>query len=502
MKSLKPILSLVISISAIPSLAFNVNSVTGKVVAKYPHDKGGLCIIPNQDILTSNELVKVKSGDLEDEAKLCAMSFIPGVNLSVPTGSAELDAALSAPPVMGLKPKLNSTNPGVLVTEADGSTEAKFKQSITCSYAPAALASYHVSRILGNVGRTPVAVARTMDKAQHYQIALGALQALAGDPSQLIYKTWTQFKKAHEQTNLDKKIFDDSGKWVYGALSKNVKKEYKYTVVSGVGAYDTRYQRFMQQSPFNQRVADIRGVLEIAQAEQGGHIDVLKLAPVLVQMKDVSDMVLLDTLLNQDDRIGNIHLKLKWYTRQADGTIVDEKPKDDADNNEIQKIEAKLKTFGSKQHPGNSSEDQLASLSSLRNGEDAIVVREMVLKDNDCGGDVDKRTNQMRANSVLEAVRHMSPDTYSRFMDFAKFAESAEASGEAKAFFRDTVFYRSEDIGSYGSVGKTLMANITKAKQILIKNCNDGKLKLDLDTDIFKTPTTQHGLTKIRNTGC
>ncbi len=493
----------IISLSLGSAQAIDLRDLKGQTVVDFKN--GGLCVIPTHSVLEG----KVDQDDQKDEINLCSMNF-SGVGLvSAPTGNPKLDQKLGfgsensddfgRGKVVNLEPKLNSTNPGVLIVDPDkpDSKEAKFKNSITCSYAPAAIASYHISRILEG-GRAPVSVARTMGKSMHQGIVDQALEKLGGRKGEIIYKTWAQFDGKHKSAN-DPKIFSNDGNWIFGALSKNVKKEYRYTEVSGVGAYDTRYLRFQQQTPFK-RVADgNKSVLELAAAGSGDNVDLLKLAPVLVQMKDVSDMVLFDTLLNQDDRIGNIHMKLRWYVQGEDGSLSEESANDQTDA-----IDAKFRESGRKSHAGSASDESLMKVSQELNpfpGKQATLVREMILKDNDCGGDVDIRSNQMRANSVLEQVRHMSPKTYTNFMEFAAYVEDLEPAN-ADAFFRETFMYRDKDIGERGATrGRTLRANIVKARSILLEACNANKLRLDLDTANLKKPIAERDMELFSDKG-
>jgi hypothetical protein len=380
-----------------------------------------------------------RSNDKEKENTLCGYDFYSNV---------------------GICPKYNSTNPGVLllkpnnkyskssidssscnVKAMDLSTEAKFKQSISCSNTSAILAYYQLSRQLGYVGRVPVAVIRTMDRNVHSQLTQKANIALRSSRD-LIAQTWDLFRKAHRNPEDYPLIFDSTRSQVYGALSDNPKNEEKYTEVSGTGSYANRYQSFLLQGPF-QRVASSRSVRELV-----GSSDFIKIAQTVTQMKDVGDMVLIDTLLNQQDRIGNIHYKFFWYSvnPQTPGQI------------DRAKSDTKWKN-GRLIIPSEES-------AAMKNRK-SVLVKEMLLKDNDCGVNKD---NMMRKVSALEKVRHLSYLTYAQFM---KFQKSLSDSSIRDYFTTELLFTRTD----YAS----LQDNAAKARDILKSRCRAGQLRFDVD---------------------
>ncbi len=124
----------------------------------------------------------------------------------------------------------------------------------------------------------------------------------------------------------------------------------------------------------------------------------MKVAQTLIQMKDVSDMILLDTLLSQEDRT-------RQYSLQSLlGTTIDENGKVDR-KNRILKL--KMESLS----PQKKSRQRMAQKGTL--------VREMILKDNDCGVDVSKRSNMMSRFPPSNKLRHMSRKLILAFMEFA-----------------------------------------------------------------------------------
>ena len=438
-------------LSSLSFAALDISQITGqKTIYNSTFGKQEVCVIANK--LKPNDY---KDKDAKDEQQLCGYDFYTNV---------------------GLCSKLNSTNPGTLVVELlsgksrqetmrmcssdDIKVEAKFKNSISCSYAPSILAYYHFSRML-KAGNVPVAVLRTMDKEEHLKVTKEALRILSSKPNDVIYKTWSSFLSEH-QAGTNQNIFDTTGKFVYGALSDNPKGEYRYTEVSGVGSYDTRYERFLQQPPYK-KVSSSARVSELAGSDQ-----YKKIAPVVVQMKDVSDMILLDTLFSQDDRIGNIHYKLSWMIEKTDA----------ATGKKSFDFEKSKASLASDKKTWIIPENEKAIQSS-----GAVLVKEMLLKDNDCGVNIDKRSNMMRKISALEGVRHMSGRTYKRFIEMYKMAQTPEF----KNWMRNTLLFREADLGSNPATrsGKSFYGNLEKARSILVANCKSGALKLDLNVDDY-----------------
>jgi hypothetical protein len=229
-----------------------------------------------------------------------------------------------------------------------------------------------------------------------------------------------------------------------------------------VGPYDTRYQRFMQQAPFN-RVVDSRSVDEIIKSS-GAKPEVVQ-----QQMKDVSEMIVLDTLLSQDDRIGNIHFHLYWTKLEGNRII-----KTLLEKADLVKVEAQFKG----KPLSRVSESALASVIDPR----GVLTRVMTLKDNDCGVDVDKRSNNMRVISAIEQVRHMSKKTYEQLLKMKALVDKNDPA--FLTFFRDTLLYRAAD---FSTSKKSFVDNLNRVISVITKNAgnvtensNDGILKLDL----------------------
>lgn len=427
------------SLASSTSHALSLNDIVGLKRTEYKSPQGvtELCATPRKWAGAN-----YTESDTKKESTLCKYDFYSTV---------------------GICPKYSSTNPGLMIIEPDENfskqaidssncdlkalglkTDAKFKQSITCSYTPSILGYYHLSRILGDVGRVPVSVFRSIDIKTHKAQTTKAVNYLRN--SKLAIKdSWATLEKVHASPQNYPNLVDRSGTQMFGALSDNVRNEEQYIEVSGLGSYDTRYERFIKQRPYR-LVSSPPGPQQIV-----GSSDFTRLAQTALQMKDVSDMVIIDTLMNQQDRIGNIHYKFVWYAIHPQNLTL-----------ERFKSKAKIKN-GKITIP----QEEQTTMANRK----AVLLKEMILKDNDCGVN---KTNMMRRVSAIEGLKHVSYRTYANLLSF----EQALAGASAKDFFMKELLFTEADYS-------LLKRNALFARQVLVKKCQSGELKFDIDLEDY-----------------
>lgn len=389
------------------------------------HDVAGrnpeVCVMPKH-----LETGAYKKGDEKNEKELCEMNV--GVNVAA-------------------CPKENSTNPGVLFYKApkgitvaqlqakgcdvkDAKKEAKYKYSTSCSYTPAIVGYYHMSRALGGVANVPVAVLRTMDLERHKAIGREALRSVPKD--QIIYKTWAGvmaiFNAGKASAKADLLLTDDYEQ-SYGALQDNPKKE-------------EFYKEFFNAGP--DRAAAFKAKNGIYRALQNPSLGIgrefnARNVQAMVQLKDMADMILLDTIMGQQDRFGNIH----YYNRYAYQVIEDGRPevKFEKDKEEIP-AEARAS---------------------------AVLVKQLLLKDNDCGV---AKENRVKDAQLLDRVSHLDPKTYRHLLWLANAIDDPETK---KLFTRGMMFTEMDF--------KKVSGNLKEAAQMMNAACRAGRLKLDLSLD-------------------
>ena len=393
-----------------------------------------ICVIP-----THLEMGDYSAGDLKKETALCA-----------------LDEAVNS----AVCAKTNSTNPGLnFYSLPDGMTPAqlqakncevkgkdgkslakkvaKYKLSTSCSYAPSILAYYHVSRILGGAGHVPVAVLRTFDVQNH--IAVGKKALAATKQGDVIHATWaglvSQLSAGPAASRRDTLLTSDF-KQSYGALSVNPSKDLFYKEFFNGGADNvSRTTNLRDKNPIISALskqADIDSIVGTSFTAAN--------VQLMTQLKDASDMIVLDTLLSQQDRMGNIHYEAKYFS-------LDRKQLDQ--NGLPQIVENKELTPDQAKAQG------------------AVLVKRMLLKDNDCGvakDNIDKKVN------LASKIAHMDPATYAGLLNLN---EGADSDAIKKAFLTGMNF-TSQDYALFRQNLKDLSGKMHAA-------CQAGTLRLDLN---------------------
>ena len=351
-------------------------------------------------------------------------------------------------------PKINSTNPGLdFFSVPQGSSPyqvaaahckaanskkiAKYKLSTSCSYTPSILGYYHVSRMLGGIADVPPAVLRTFDRQD--QIALGRIALSETNPSSLIHQTWaglmTQLTGGSAASRRSLLLTDDFTQ-SYGALSVNPVGEGFYTEFFDGGANNlARATNFRDRNPTVALLARNNDISTLV-----GRAFTIENVQSMVRLRDAADLIVIDTVMNQQDRFGNIHNRQTYYYLDRADPNPDGSPK--------------LKSASTL------TPTQIAQLG-------AVKVKTLLLKDNDCG--VSKSNVAMQAG-LIDRVAHIDPDTYRRVLQF----DSAADSPQIRDFFLRELVFTSDD---YASIRKNLKNVATKLHQ----RCSQGHLKLDLD---------------------
>lgn len=437
-------LVLLAAMSLVPAFAFaglSARSQRGERIVDFPVPgrNAEVCVIPKHFDGT-----KYFDKDSEVETWLCNMDL-------------RKNAAVC--------PKLNSTNPGLdIYSLPQGGTPseveaarcktagankiAKYKLSSSCSYAPSILGYYHVSRMLGGIADIPPAVLRTFDLQNHIAIGRAALAQTAS--GSLIHQTWAgltaQLTAGANSKRRDLLLTDDFAQ-SYGALSENPTDESFYKEFFNGGANNAaRAQNFRDRNPIVGMLARNVGISTLV-----GRNFSAENVQKMVQLKDAADLIVIDTLMNQQDRFGNIHSLAAYYYLDTKDLNQDGSPK--------------LKSSG------NMAPEEVARLG-------AVEIKKMLLKDNDCGV---AKTNVAKQVGLADRIAHIDPQTYLLLLQLDAVADRAET----KDFFaRETLFTAND----YANVRKNLNELATKLHQA----CLQGRLKLDLDLQAHFSTRASH----------
>ena len=307
---------------------------------------------------------------------------------------------------------------------------AKYKQSIPThfTYSPSILGYYHLSRFL-DAGHVEPAIVRTMDVASHKPLAdLGKAKATGSNNR----TQWTELR-ALDDAHSNPSLYTKDGKQLYGVLQANPTGEQSYPHLSDLGgaaafAASSEFARVTSSSPLKLNYKDAAGKLNQAAVQQ------------IVQIRDLSDMVLMDYIMSQADRFsGNMHSE-KVYLWIENGVLKSESKKSD---------------------PAKAAE-QLKQIPA-----DAVLVNRMIMKDNDAGL---ISGNSAKTNHLLEKISHMDSKTYDRLLDLQKELQKPEVA----QWYQTELLFTSADFN-------TMKNNVDQAVAILSGRKDNG---LFLDANV------------------
>lgn len=406
--------------------------------------------------------------DLDAEAAFCA------INLYAPT--------------IGLCPKTWSTSPGMIVhdlsagpfagdrkgfegeacpqgkeaKEASNGELAKFKPTMNAkgtsgTFSASPLLYYHLSRYLGLDIGVPVAVWRSMDRQMHLSEVARAGVAISGHShsSDMNREGWHVLVKADEAPETYRptdELFTQDRSALYGVMLKAKGDRYNSafngTRASGWGkGQNLDFQKtapFLAlriEGPLETAIEDgIRQAVKDPQIAKDMKPDVNK-AQIAFWMEDLTGIVLLDFILSQQDRIGNIDFVPVWYWVEA----------------------GEIKTKSAAKH---GDDDPPAP--------GAIRIKRTHLNDNDAGGRVEY-SNFAKSTGMLDGLRHFPPQTYSRLMDLAN---DLAAEGPLHAYLKDS-------FGLSNAQFSQLAKNVGLAAGKLKAACEAGTLAFDLSAVEF-----------------
>jgi hypothetical protein len=350
----------------------------------------------------------------------------------------------------------------VLVREADG-PPASFKVTMnakgtSATFSTAALLYYHFARYLDASIQVPVSVYRSIDRRVHEQrVTRRGLEWSAGKPAlRMNHAAWQaldQVEKRPETYSAPDELFTADRSRIYGVLlhvkGKRYGPELNGTRRSGWGVGQNN--DFQQTAPYLALRSDqpLLEAVSAGLAEARRDPELRKVthgsvsAPQMVYwMQDLTEITLLDYIFSQQDRVGNIDYVAYWHWVE-DGAV--------------RRTEAS----------GSTPPAEIA-------GRDPRLLKRTHLNDNDAGG---KRNyaNFAKKTRMLEKLRHYNPETYRRLVGLAK---DFEAQGELYAYVRDT-------FGLSRTQFEQLVGNTRKAAGILGESCRAGRLRFDLEPEVF-----------------
>lgn len=435
-------------------------NMPGRGAQKIALDRGEICYIPNR-----LEGSKYSKKDLQREMDLCAMNIGTSAAVCGKTESTnpaleffEVEEGMTAAQIEAKN--CFQQEAGKEKGENAFKKLAKYKLSTSCSYTPSLLAYYHTSRFLGNINQVPPVVLRTVHAETHTAIG-NKTYNLIKDKQSLIAQTWAGLlsiltkKQAHAKST---NVFTDDYNYSFGALQMNPSKEEKYSELFSGGK--DQYQRTAMfkgaDKALDSANAGVKGyiagigsgnpafiALKDSQAIKFSSFNQSNAQKVLT-MQNVADMILLDSMLSQQDRLGNLHYTIEPYAIVTDAT----------GKTKVDKLDSL-------------SKKDLAAGKTYPTG--TLMLKKMMMKDNDCGV---AKENHIKNGKLLELVRHFNPETFEKLLNLYKLINTVQG----QEYFKLETGMTAADVG-------TFKINVGYAVNVLAKTCQEGKLSLDLDLD-------------------
>jgi hypothetical protein len=408
--------------------------------------------------------------DKEKEVELCAVNFY--------------DDSIA------LCPKEKSTSPGTYIyslketklsqsaaenncsaTDDQAEKVGKFKQTMnqkdtSGTYSGASLLYYHLSRFLKTNFAVPVAVYRTMDKDEHYsrvsKKGKGKSMNLAG---------WVAMRSAETNPSTyseRSRLFTSDLKQIYGAmLSKKGERYGTYFYGTRESGWANQYKDLKVAPPFG----GIKTDSSLADAIQAG-ISLGKKSSTITKeiagtpsneqmvswMQDMSEIAVMDYILSQQDRVGNIDYIWAWaYT----------------EGNEL-----KYKNLSGDEKKYSREKMAKAKLTAPAEltGKNPILIQRTILNDNDAGG-LDQYTNFTKKFKLLQEIRHLNAGFYLKIQSLSK---DLNTDGELAHYIHSTFGMAEIDY-------KSMVTNAKLAADILKASCKNRSLRFDLDTEDYIT---------------
>jgi len=346
------------------------------------------------------------------------------------------------------------------------SVNGQFHQSTSATYSQASPLYYHFSRYLNTTVDVPVAVIRTMDAQEHlHRVASKGPELVHGG---MIAAGWNVVVSAEKNPSgylpTDEFYYNDpKDGLLYGTMLKGpgarAGAEFNGNI-AGKG-YTQQYV-FIQKTPAFLALSSPK---DFAAASVEG-LSSSKADPVVAKalgtavssqqmmfwMTELSDVLLMDYIFNQQDRPGNIDYLWVWYYLDPSG---------------------QLKTNRVDSEVGRPALSSIEMPAEVKNSSKSFLIQKIQINDNDAGGR--RYTNFTKKFGLLEKVHHLNPVTYRQLIHLANDFQNK---GPLYKYFQDTF-----DLPDTYSAA--IAQNAIQAASILKSTCKSGSMKFDLGPESY-----------------
>lgn len=365
----------------------------------------------------------------------------------------------------------------------------KFKVSMNESgtsgtFSSSSLLYYHLARYLKTSIIVPVAVSREMDVKSHFELVTSKVKNFE---NKMVQTAWDYLYRA-ENGNPNtiqpvRELFTSDFAKIYGALIDAIGNEKYGEHIRGQKQPQWGLQQHleMKKTPVFRALFSSKDFYsaqdEAAQfglAEFKNDFD--KIVPTSHQMmswmQDMSDMTVLDYLMQQQDRPGNIHFQWRIYYTSA-GQLKSDRIKVISHGVESG-LEKKFKLPKDINRVA-AIALELPKYKKVCNQPDpCFVIQKTVLEDNDAGGRVYYK-DFFRQSGILESLRHMNRSTYVQLLKLDQSMSSQD----------QTYLYLKNEFKLDLAQLNLFQKNLHQAVQILQKSYQAGLLQLDLDFSTY-----------------
>jgi len=338
---------------------------------------------------------------------------------------------------------------------------AKFKVTMNQSgtsgtFSQSSLLYYHYSRYFDMAVMVPVAVWRSMDSRAHLDEVANRGLAISGHTGRMNHEGWRHLVAADENPAGYKptdELFTADRKQIYGVLLDSPGHRYG-SEINGTrkSGWGKGQNLDFQQTP---AFLALRSSLPLEQAIAEGLAEGRKDSTIRKDlgddvppqqmaywMRELTEIVLLDFIFSQQDRVGNIDFTPYYYWVE-DGKAKHKKAKHHA--------------------PADGTVPA-----------DALLLRRTNLNDNDAGGRV-QYANFAKTTEMLEKLRHFDGGVYRRLI---ALDADLQAQGPVYRWTADSLGLESGQI-------EQIVRNTALAAGILRASCERGELLFDLNPRHF-----------------
>jgi hypothetical protein len=407
--------------------------------------------------------------DLATEAAFCAIDlYDPSVALCPKTWSTSpgmIVHDISSGPYAGERRafETRACPEGKEAKDLGAGELAKFKPTMNArgtsgTFSPSPLLYYHISRFLGADIGVPPAVWRSMDRQMHLSEIARPGVAISGHShsSDMNRTGWLVLVEADgtpETYSPTDDLFTSDRAALFGVMLRSTGNRYNSEVngtrASGWGEgqnYDFQgtapFLALRSDKPLEEAVAD--GLAEALKDPQirrdmGDDTDPRQ---IVVWMADVANIALIDFILSQQDRVGNIDYVEHWYW---------------IENGELKS--RKAVAHGPETNP-------------LHEG--AVRLKRTHLNDNDAGARVEY-ANFAKSTGMLDDLHHFPARTYRQLM---ALEADFRAEGPLYGYFAASFGLSDRQLAQ-------LVRNTELAAGTLRSQCEAGAIRFDLNPEAF-----------------